>query len=241
MSFSFYTFVSQLKKSPMQRSLLILFSLLFIHTASFSQSIIEQDAVLKNVRSQLPEGWTIDISGKRLIFSRKDSIWIKHVNKNNQQASPKKTNADERNALFRKEGKRTKAMISFRMEPKWTGQAMKKAGEQNKKSFAQIARLPEKYKIEGLYDSVLSEKGGEHYTAKTDADRSQIKKYEEERDKLLKSIVQVPFLETEKYSLFPDISSGMEDAMTDVYPEQATSELYKVQNMVNDICKIENP
>jgi hypothetical protein len=49
----------------------------------------------------------------------------------------------------------------------------------------------------------------------------------------------VPFLQTEKYSLFPDVTSGVEDATTDVYPERATTELYKVQNMVNDICRVQ--
>ena len=212
--------------------------LLLLVSGTRAQSIIDQDQVLKNLRSQLPEGWTLEAREKRIVFSRKDSIWVKHVNKNNQQANVKKMNADERVASFKKEGKKAKAMISFRMEPKWTAQSIKKAEEQNKKAFAQIAKLPEKLKIENLYDSVLSEKEGEHYTAKTDADRAQLKKFNEERDKLLKSVIQVPFLQTEKYSLFTDISSGVEDATTDIYPEQASSELYKIQNMVNEVCKI---
>ena len=212
--------------------------LILLVSGTHAQSIIDQDQVLKNLRSQLPEGWTLEAREKRIVFSRKDSIWVKHVNKNNQQANVKKMNADERVASFKKDGKKAKAMISFRMETKWTAQSIKKAEDQNKKVFAQIAKLPEKFKIENLYDSVLSEKEGEHYTAKTDADRAQLKKFSEERDKLLKSVIQVPFLQTEKYSLFTDISSGVEDATTDIYPEQASSELYKIQNMVNEVCKI---
>jgi hypothetical protein len=221
----------------MPKALLFLFSLLFILPPVHAQNLTDQDAVLKNLRSQLPEGWSIEMKDKRIVFSRKDSIWTKHVNRTNQPA--KKMNTEERIASFKKEGRKTKAMISFRAEPRWSAQNTKKAEEQNKKAFGLIAKLPEKYKIEALYDSILSEKGGEQYTAKTDADRIQIKKFAEERDRLLKSIIQVPFLQTEKYSLFPDISSGVEDAYTDVYPEQATTELYKVQNMVNDICRIQ--
>jgi hypothetical protein len=238
---SFYTFVVQLKNTLMPKALIFLFSFLFVLPVTHAQNMIDQDAVLKNLRNQLPEGWVLEIKDKRIIFSRKDSIWTKHVNHNNQlmNAAAKKMNADERVASFKKEGRKAKAMISFRTEPRWSAQSTKKAEEQNKKAFGQIAKLPEKYKIEALYDSVLSEKGGEQYTPKTDADRAQIKKFADERDKLLKSIIQVPFLQTEHYSLFPDLSSGVEDASTDVYPEQASTELYKVQNMVNDICRIQ--
>jgi hypothetical protein len=221
----------------MPKYLLSCFCLLFILPLCHAQNPIDQDAVLKNLRSQLPEGWTMEAKDKRIVFSRKDSVWIRHVNKMNQQV--KKTNVDERISSFKKEGKKTKAMISFRLEPRWTPQATRKAEEQNKKAFNQISKLPEKYKIEALYDSILSEKGGEHYTPKTDNDKEQIKKFEEERAKILASVIKVPFLQSEKYSLFPDITSGVEDAYTDVYPEQATSELYKVQNMVNDICRVQ--
>jgi hypothetical protein len=90
-----------------------------------------------------------------------------------------------------------------------------------------------------LYDSVRSEKGGDYYLPKTDADKEQVKKYQEEKSRLLKSIIQVPFLQTEKFSLFPDQSSGAEDATTDVYPEQATSELYKIRNTVTEVCRVQ--
>ncbi len=222
----------------MSRFLLLFLCLLGMHTYAFSQSLVDQDAVLKELRTQLPAGWIEEATDKNLVFFRKDSIWIRYVNHINEQANPKKTNADERNAVIRKEGKHTRALISYRMEPRWPAPSIKKAEDQNRKTFAQIAKLPEKYKIESLYDTLWSSKGEEHYSPKTDADKLSIKKFGEERDKLLKTVILVPFLQTEKYSLFPDGSSGMEDGMSDVYPEQATTEIYKVQNMVSDVCRI---
>jgi hypothetical protein len=220
------------------------FTIICLFLCSFStraQNIIEQDAVLKSFRSQIPEGWTVETKEKKLVFSRKDSIWVKYVNKNNQQAGPNKVSAEQRIAGFKKEGKRTKAMVSYRLEPKWSAEALKKAEEQNKKTFAQIFKLPAKFKIEALYDSVLSEKAGDIYIAKTADEKNQIKKYEEERARLLKGVVALPYLQSEKFSLFPDASSGSEDALTDVYPEQASMDLYKIQNMVNELCKAKKP
>jgi len=206
-----------------------------------AQNTIDQDAVLSSMRKQMPDGWTIETKGKRLVLSRKDSIWVKHVNHMNEQAKMSKPNAEQRVASFKKEGKRAKAMISYRMEPKWSTEALKKAEEQNKKIFAQDFKLPAKYKIEALYDSVLSEKAGDVYIGKTDDDRAQIKKYQEEHAKLMQSVVALPYLQSEHFSLFPDTCTGSEDAFTDVYPEEASMETYKVQSMVTIICKIKKP
>lgn len=232
----FPNFVSSRKKHMSKLSLLSAYFVL-IFSAIHTQNACAQDAVFSNIRSQLPEGWVMETKDKRLIFSRKDSIWIKHVNKMNQQAGSSKLNAEQRIASFKKDGKRAKAMLSYRLEPKWSEEALKKAEAQNKKIFAQIAKLPAKYKIEALYDSILSEKGTEMYIGKTSEDKAQIKKYEEDRDKLLKNITALPFLQSEKFSLFPDIFSGSEDAYTDVYPEQASTEWFKVQNTVTELCK----
>ncbi len=219
----------------------ILFCLFFATISLHAQNAIEQDAILSKMRSQMPEGWTIETKDKRLVFFRKDSVWIKHVNKINAQVNSTKPNAEQRIASFKKEGKKTRAMLSYRLEPKWSAETLKKAEDQNKKIFAQIFKLPAKFKIEALYDSVLSEKAGDMYIAKTDEDRAQIKKYEEERAKLLKSVVVLPYLQSEKFNLFTDSFSGTEDAFTDVYPEQASTEWYKVQNMVTELCKINKP
>jgi hypothetical protein len=222
----------------MRYILITCFILLTCFTRAFSQST-DGDAVLKNLRSQMPDGWVMEMKDKHLVFYRKDSVWTKAVNKINQQPNLKKPNAEERLASFKKEGKRTRAMVSYRVDTKWSLKAIKTAEDQNKKTYMQIARLPAKFKIEALYDSIRSEKGGDYFNAKTDTDKEQVKKYTEEKSRLLKNIVQVPFLQTEKYSLFPDICTGAEDAMTDVYPETATSELYKIRNTVTEVCKVQ--
>ncbi|MFI5150349.1 MAG: hypothetical protein ACHQRM_11500 [Bacteroidia bacterium] len=222
----------------MRTILLISFLFLAFLQPAVAQTI-ESDAVLKNIRSQVPEGWVMELKDKKLVIYRKDSVWTKSVNKMNMQAQIKKMNAEERAANFKKTGKRTRAMISYRLDTKWTLKAIKAAEDQNKKTYMQVSRLPAKFKIETLYDSILSEKGGDFYIAKTNEDKVQIKNYEAEKARLLKNIVQVPFLQTEKYSLFPDICTGAEDAFTDVYPEQATSELYKIRNSVTEVCRIQ--
>ncbi|HEV7232229.1 MAG TPA: hypothetical protein VGO45_12910 [Bacteroidia bacterium] len=206
-----------------------------------AQNPFEQDAILKSIRSQLPEGWTAEVRDKekRIVFARMDSVWTKHVN--HLAPNAKKPNAEERIASFKKEGKKVKSQLSYRLETRWSADAIRKAEEQNRKTFNQIAKLPAKYKIEALFDSIRSEKGGEYYTAKTEADKAQIKKYEDDKARLLRSVIAVPFLQTEKYSLFPDTSSGYEDATTDVYPEQASFEWFKVQTMVVDMCRLKKP
>jgi hypothetical protein len=224
-------------KTLMRKINCMIACLLLSFLVSSAQGIIDQDAVLKNIRSQIPEGWTAETKDKKLVFSRKDSVWVKHVNKINRPVNAVKLNAEQRAASFKKEGKRTKSIVSYRLEPKWSAAALKKAEDQNKKTFGLIFKLPAKFKIEALYDSVASEKGSDVYIAKTTEDKSQIKKFEEERDKLMKQVIALPYLQSEKFSLFPDASSGAEDAYTDVYPEQASMELYKIQNIVNELCK----
>jgi|GEM_PF-1401993 hypothetical protein len=222
------------------RALLLTGLLFTLLSFSAPAQTIETDAVLKTLRSQLPDGWVMEMKDKHLVFYRKDSVWVKHtVNKMNQPAGMKKLSEEERIASFKKEGHRTRVSVTYRTDTKWSAQAIKKSEEQNKKTFAQIARLPEKFKIENLYDSILSEKGGEYYVPKTDADKEQIKKYQEEKNRLLKTIVQVPFLQTEKLCLFLDTCTGGEDATTDVYPEQASSELYKIRNTVMEVCTVQ--
>jgi hypothetical protein len=217
-------------------SLALFFLFFFTYSPVRSQNIIDQDLVLKSLRTQIPEGWVMEAKGNRIVFMRKDSVWTKSVNKINKDAVAHKPNAEERMASFKKEGKRAQCMLSYRYEPLWTKSALKKAQEQNKKVFETVAKLPAKYKIEALLDSGKTKNGTDAYIPKTDADKVQVGKYETERNKLMSSLVAVPFLNTEKYSLFADTSSGYEDAFTDVYPEQASMEWYKIQNTVTSIC-----
>jgi hypothetical protein len=202
-----------------------------------AQNPFEQDAVLKNIKSQLPEGWTAETRDKRVVFLRIDSIWGKKVN-HTVTPNTKKQSNEEKIASFKKEGHKTRTMLSYRLDTRWSPDAIKKAEDQNRKLFHQVAKLPAKFRIEALFDSLRSEKGGEFYTGKTEADKEQIRKYEEEKARLMKAVVQVPFLQSEKFSLFPDLSSGYEDAATDIYPEQASFEWFKVQAMVTDLCKL---
>ena len=220
------------------RQILLLFSVILLVTMPvYAQNTVDQDAVLKNIRTQLPEGWTAEAKDKKIVFSRTDSVWTRKINPN-PGPNAKKLNKEERIASFKKEGRKAKTMLSYRLDLKWSADAIKKAEDQNRKTFHQISKLPAKFKIEALFDSVRSEKGGDYYTGKTPADKEQIKKFEDERNRLLKSVVQVPFLQSEKYSLYPDSSSGYEDATTDIYPEQASFEWFKVQSIVTDLCKL---
>jgi hypothetical protein len=218
---------------------LIAFICLFcISVSSYNaQNPFEQDAVLKNIKAQLPEGWTAEVRDKRIVFLRLDSVWTKKVN-HTVTANTKKLNNEEKIASFKKEGHKARTMLSYRFDTRWSADAIKKAEDQNRKLFHQVSKLPAKFKIEALFDSVRSEKGGEYYSGKTEADKEKIKKYDEEKARLMKSVVQVPFLQSEKYSLFPDASSGYEDAVTDIYPEQASFEWFKVQSIVTDLCKL---
>jgi hypothetical protein len=228
---SFYTFVAS-EITFMRQFLRFSYCLFFFCFQAQAQSILDQDVVLRQIKAQLPEGWTMELKEKRLILSRNDSVWSKKISRN-----PKKMNADERIASFKKEGKKVKTMLSFRFEARWSKDALKKAEDQNRKTFNQIAKLPTKYKIEALYDSAGSEKGIDLYLPKTSEDKENVRKFEEERTKLLKSVIAVPFLHTEKFSLFPDAFTGTEDTFTDIYPEQASMEWYKVQNSVTTLCR----
>jgi hypothetical protein len=212
--------------------ILLLFACNYIFAQKPDTAKINNDSTLKKIFSYMPEGWDITINDSEFIFVRKDSIWVLDEDRFNPTIA-NETKSEKTERIIR-QGNRTISRIILKYEDRWSDNKILVAKNMNPLLYKQISALPEKYNITGLYNKNLSTRGNAVYTAVTKKDKDQVAKFEKERKELLAKIVRLPNYNTDKYSFFIKSMVGYNDNTHQVYPDDASSQLYKIISLFSE-------
>jgi hypothetical protein len=193
----------------------------------------KNDTLLKKFESVLPEGWSIFIKDNQLLIERGDSIWILLENKINAPIDFSKR--EDKIERIKKYGKKNKSRLIYIFEDRWNKEKIVNVNHGNDAIRHEIAKLPEKFMIVHLFNKNLSRKGEEIYIGTTDDENERINKYYREKIRLEKNIIKLPDYQTEKYSLFFLSEIGSNNEFYTVFPNQASEEMYKIKNLMNEI------
>ena len=161
-----------------------------------------------------------------------DSIYILLENRINAPSEPAEKLAER----IQKFGTMGVAKIIYRYEPKWTKEAIEKVKKNNAYILEQIQNLPQKYNIQHLYDKSLSTKNKNIYVPTNEKEAETIKKFEKEYNELNSKLIEVPFIHTQKYSLFLENIEGCNDENHVVYPQEASLEVYSILVLIRELC-----
>lgn len=197
------------------------------------------DALLSQVEAVLPRGWKMTFSssqGPRLSFVRDGDICVLNENRINAPM-PTETEA-QLEARVRKTGVRSRCYVAFRLEPKWTPARWSTVNQKNAQISREIEALPKKHGITDLYDARASRKGFEIYTPRDDDDRTRIRAWQQEAETLQRTLLPLPNYESSQYSLFLATRQGVEDDMHFVSPRSASSELYRIEALLQKHCPL---
>jgi hypothetical protein len=209
-----------MKKTP------ILIFIILITKICLGQITFENDSILKKMKSQIPNGWTMTINNSILFIEKTDSVrFIFNPN-------PDIINGPA------PQNYRGKYKISYRLEPKWTSQKRTQTRLTNDSINKEIEKLWGKYQVEKFYlldpNSMSKEGPIKKFQPKTKDDSLKLKKYLAEKE-LLESqyVIYIPDKCTEKYSLF---DYYINYHYTTIIPANAMDEIKKVTEMINKFC-----
>lgn len=218
----------------MKKLLISIFVLVLSGGTSVAQQnkLIEEDYLLSKVNNSLPAGWEIfSPANDVIIVQRIEPVYLLDENRINAPESiESKEDLEKR---IKKYGKQVKSIFQFKYYDKLTEENIESAKKLNDSIYIIVNSLPKKYKIENLRDNFVSSKGEVKFNGNTDEEIERIKKYEIEKYNLFDKILKLPDYNSEKYSLYLDISLGMEDEMHLVWPFEASSEMFKVKEVLD--------
>ena len=189
------------------------------------------DARLSSLRSALPAGWTLTITGQRLELARSGPVWVLMENRINAPMTP-----GDPGERIRRLGKEARSRLVFRVEKRWSAAQWRAARAQNAELERQIEGLPQKFAIVELYSARLSRKGEPTYVARSDEESRRVEQWRTERDRLRSRRVMLPNYTSSASSLFGAEREGADDEMHSVDPPEASRELFQVERQLRELC-----
>jgi hypothetical protein len=217
----------------MKKYICLLFILFVPHVTMAKENPMEKDKILKQISLKIPANWKIVVDKDRIIFERNDQVYSLYENMINAPISME--TEDERAMRIKKFGTKKKTQIVYEFEPKWNAKRLQNVKVQDHLIYNKINGLIKKYKIEHLYNDMLSSKGKDFFNKGTDEENIRVEKYKKEKQKLHAKIIKLPDFNTEKYSLFFIDGSGYNDINELVYPYEASEEAYRILNLIKDV------
>lgn len=206
-----------------------------ILTEQEKKTFIEKDLLLNKLQSQLPAHWKIEISKDFLNLKREGEIWILQENKINAPMHLK--TKEEHIQRIQKYGQKGTAQFRFKRTPKWTLEETQQAQDTNDGIYKTLQQLPAKHQIEHFFSKNPNRKGPTTLRGCTEEENKRIQRYTEEKEALEKTLIRFPDYNTSQLSLFLEAIEGMEDEFHTVHPEEASSEMYQIQNIMNELLR----
>jgi len=226
------TKLDETEKKEMYRLLIILIFLPFL---SMGQSTFADDSILQRLSDSLPKGWAMVIQGNQLIISAKDSVWERWDYKANQPLLPrdwKSPTEEETKQLFIKEGHKVLSGLIFKLAPRWSAAEIDSAEAKDSIINDQVKKLLKKYNVFTFPDEKTPYRTP---LPKSREEKKRIDKFKDESGKLLATLVKVPRLHSQKYSLFEVSETGITTWFISTWPPKAEEECSKIDSLIDDI------
>ena len=138
---------------------------------------------------------------------------------------------------IQKYGKKGTAQFTFKRTQKWTPKETQQAQDTNDSIYKTIQQLPEKHQIVHLINKNPNRKEESLLMGTTEEENKRIQAYKEEKEALEKTFIRFPDHNTSQLSLFLISTEGMEDEFHTIHPEEVSSEMYQLQNLLNELLR----
>lgn len=196
-------------------------------SADMNKKAVKRDKLLSKLSKKLPLNWQIYFQAYILNIKRKNKSYVLSENRINAPAEP----PEKRIKRIKENGELVNNGFEFYSENKWDKEKLKEVKQQNKRILKTIDNLRKKYGIEKL--EFKTPKGNYIPVPNlTEKQKERFEKFKEKKQKLLENIIKLPDYNSANYSLFLKTKIGMQDSFTLVYPEKASEEMYKVEELI---------
>lgn len=196
------------------------------------QAFYKADPQISILIHHLPDRWTFRAGDGIFLISAPDSAWVLE----SASADLRALGRPAREEIIRRDGQKILPQVVLGYEPKWSADKLQLAKIANAAIDDEIRKLPEKYKLIGLKDTVLSSKFRIVYTPRNEKDAKRLRQYEEELSKLTAEKTHTPDFHSGNYSLSIREVVGASDETHWVAPASASLEVYTVLSTLREIC-----
>ncbi len=190
--------------------------------------VFSEDNTLKLIARFLPEQWKVEHRNDSLMFIYPESVY--------EMTEDLITDSIKRNKSRMSEVPPMKAetsMLIFHMEPVWSGDKVNEVNSSNSFIMSQIEKLPERFKIIHLIDTIHSDSFNLDSADISENDKKSIIRYFEEKEKLENDLIVLPDFHSALYSYFL-IAFYPEPEKTYRYtPPHAMKELHGILELFN--------
>ena len=193
-----------------------------------NNSAIAQDSILHIIETNLPEGWTMEISKNELIVYRIEKITVIRGDCDSISEDTIEHYRNNETAAF-----------YFKIEDKWSEERMFWTREFNDSLKLRLDMLPQEYGIVHLYDPAKSSRSKSIYSGRTQEEKDKVEAYYKKRAEIASHISRLPNFYSSNFSLFLYRQTGYYSPSVCVFPETASKEANTVYILFLEYC--ENP
>ncbi len=192
---------------------------------------IASDAALVKLQKSLPAGWSMKITGDRLVIRSAADVWVLFENRINAPDT-RETDA-QRIARIIKHGKKMPSSIEFRLEKKWTRARLDAARAKNRGIHNKIEALVDKHGLGALFtgNSKLSPEALAQRRGLGDAYR----RYESEKKVLEAGLIRLPEYESTLCGLWLVSTQGASDEYSLVHPDAISMQSFAIRNNLRNV------
>ena len=222
----------------------ILITIFLIHAAFCKSQITKtSDSILANLSEQLNYNWRIEIISDTLKFESREPMFIEFYN---SAGAPLDDPAYKKftDEYLKEHGNKTKAILLFKMENKWTSEKIKEATDANAIIYKEVEGLLSKYKLEKIKHSYRYDE--ELFWGATKEEKVRIEEYKKEKEELYNKIIELPRYNSEKYSLFIISRTWVFEEnkayymLPMIYPPSVIENINELEKLIGNILENKN-
>ncbi len=181
----------------------------------------QKDKVLEKLKESLPINWTMKLENDSLIIGCKEQCYILFENKIN--APFNKETPTQKEERFKKYGNLINQQFVFALKTKLSEKEINQIKLGNSKINEAIGALQI-----NLKNIPTSYKDGKYWPRNKEEEKL-VSDYEKEKSNLESKSIKLPDYQSEKYALYLESETGLENEFISVFPEKFSEEMYKIK------------
>lgn len=185
--------------------------------------IFQTDNNLKLIGQFIPQNWVVFVINDTMRFLNLSPVY--KLSQQEIEDTTKKGRTKFKNII---DSEPDTIAIEFLLQPLWSGVKVDDAKFKNSHTQGLIDKLPARFKISHIIDSVLSADFDINSGKYTENEKKSILRYFEEKEKLEREIIVTPDFHTTSYSLF----------LNRVYPDEKDRIYYTPPGMISEMDMI---
>jgi hypothetical protein len=204
------------------------------------QNTNPQDSILDKLKLKIGNEWDFKFENDSLVIKSNDSLWIAFYNIAGAPLNDPeyKKYTDE---YLQEHGRKTSACIIFRAEKKWTSEKINEVRNENIKIYEQIDSLISKYQLSHLKHSYRWNE--ELFWEASPAEEIRIKAYKKEKEALKEKVLELPYYNSQYYSLFVISENWMDELgymVPMIYPAEEKTKINELEKSLNELLSATN-